>query len=76
MLFYPFASLGAAVLIADRKLRRFRLLSDIIRRIRFYFFGYCYTAADMEAVIELEGAEEFAAFLANAANTLGTPLLS
>lgn len=49
------ASLGA-VLIVDRKLRRFRLLSDVIRRIRFYFFGYYYTAADMEHVVELERA--------------------
>jgi hypothetical protein len=50
------ASLAAAVLIVDRKLRRFRFLSDVIRRIRFYFFGYYYTATDMEQVVELERA--------------------
>jgi hypothetical protein len=50
------ASLAAAVLIVDRKLRRFQFLSDVIRRIRFYFFGYYYTAADMEHVVELERA--------------------
>jgi hypothetical protein len=50
------ASLSAAVRVAHRRLRRFRLLSDLIRRIRFHLLGHYYTAADMEHVVELERA--------------------
>jgi hypothetical protein len=48
--------LSAAVQVAQRRLRRFRFLSDLVRRLRFHLLGHYYTSTEMQYVVNLEQA--------------------